>query len=119
MTRQPKKMSSRLSEKIVEKLKKEITEPRFEGMRFKDAMKFLLSDGVFAETGLPLAPFFELEAWIDAQQNTETAYTATELKNKSGEILERILRGERVQITKHGRVLATILPTSRTQSVDS
>ena len=65
-------------------------------------MRFILTDGILPASGLPAHSFLQLEDWIRSSSgSTDLVYTATELKNKSGEILEKVLQGKSVRIVKH------------------
>jgi len=94
---------------LAQALKREIEKDRFPGVTFKDAMEFLLSGGILPRSRLPARSFLALEDW--ARAHAETApriYTATELKNKTGEIIDEVLRGRTIRIAKHGRIIAEI-----------
>jgi prevent-host-death family protein len=41
---------------------------------------------------------------------TQITMTATELRNRSGDVVEAALRGDQVAITRHGRVVAYVVP---------
>jgi len=74
-------------------------------------MEFLLSGGVLPRSGLPARSFLLLEDWIRARElNAPKVFTATQLKNKTGEILEEVLRGRTVRLERHGRIIAEIRP---------
>ncbi len=104
-----KELSSCLNSVLIENLKQEIRRGSFPGISFKHAMEFILTDGILPESGLPVQSFLNLETWIHAQQELNTAsYSTTELKNKTGEILERVLSGTPVRLHRHGRMIAEI-----------
>lgn len=107
-------LSACLNEKTMELLRREIKAGRFSGLSFEQAMRFLLADGALPESGLPAVSFLKLEDWARSiAENTNVVYTATELKNKTGEILEKVLQGKTVRLVKHGREIAEIRPIKR------
>lgn len=107
-----KPLSTFLNEKTIELLRNEIAAKRFPGISFEQAMQFLLTDGALPASGLSATSFLRLEDWARsiAAENTEIVYTTTELKNKTGEILEQVLQGKSVRLIKHGREIAEIRP---------
>lgn len=106
-----KPLSTSLNEKTIQMLRREIAAKRFPGLTFEQAMQFILTDGVLPASGLPASSFLKLEDWMRTQGEAEgLSYTATELKNKTGEILEKVLQGKTVRIVKHGRMIAEIRP---------
>lgn len=106
-----KPLSACLSDRTIQLLRKEVAARRFPGVSFEQAMQFILTDGVLPASGLPASSFLKLEDWARAAgESADLAYSATELKNKSGEILEKVLQGKTVRILKHGREIAEIRP---------
>jgi hypothetical protein len=105
-------LSHLLHPELIENLKQAIRLGRFPGITFKQAMEFVLTDGVLPESDLPVQSFLDLEDWMRAQagpaavQGVELSYSATELKNKTGEILEKVLSGHVVRLHRHGRIIA-------------
>ena len=107
------KLSELLSGELVSQLKLEIEKNTFRGVTFQRAMQFLLTDGLLPSSGLPANSFLQLEDWVRREsEGAQVSYTATDLKNKTGEILDLVLRGRLVRLTKHGRVIAEIRPAS-------
>jgi prevent-host-death family protein len=106
-----KPLSSYLNERTIQLLRQEVAAKRFPDVTFEQAMQFLLTDGTLPASGLPASSFLKLEDWAcSAGESAELVYTATELKNKTGEILEKVLQGKAVRIVKHGREIAEIRP---------
>lgn len=101
-------LSSLLNDEAIQNLQNAIDRELFPGISFDDAMSFLLTDGVIPKSGLPVHSFLKLEDWARNFQDRSLNYTATELKNKTGEILERVLQGQTARIVKHGRPIAEI-----------
>ncbi len=102
-------LSDFLDPSLIDELKKKIHRGDFYGVTFKHAMEFILADGVIPESGLPVESFLMLEAWVKAfSEEWVLSYSATELKNKTGEILERVVGGYAVRLHRHGRVIAEI-----------
>ncbi len=104
-------LSHLLHPELIENLKQALRMGHFPGISFKQAMEFILTDGVLPESGLPVQSFLDLEDWMRAQdspvmKSVELSYSATELKNKTGEILEKVLSGHVVRLHRHGRVIA-------------
>lgn len=106
-----KPLSIFLNEGMIAALKKEIQSGNFKGISFEQAMQFILTDGIVPESDLPVTSFLKLEDWVRYFDKNKTfSYSATELKNKTGEILERVLQGNTIRLEKHGRVIAEIKP---------
>ncbi len=105
-----KSLSACLSDTTIEQLRRDIRAGIFPGVNFEQAMQFLLTNGILPASGLPATSFLKLEDWARTllAANDRLTYTATELKNKSGEILEKVLQGKVVQLVKHGRPIAEI-----------
>lgn len=103
-----KALSTLLSENLIFHLKELIKKGDLEGIEFQQAMQFLLTDGVLPEDGLPLLPFLKLENWARSfhESQMEVSFTTTELKNKTGLILEEVNRGKTVKLFRHGRPIA-------------
>ncbi|MCM0606981.1 MAG: type II toxin-antitoxin system prevent-host-death family antitoxin [Xanthomonadaceae bacterium] len=90
-----------------------ISEGYFPGIEFSVAMHFILNDGLMSESALPVQSLLKLESWVIAElKKNILSYSATELKNKTGEILDQVLRGNTVRLLKHGRAIAEITPVS-------
>lgn len=104
-------LSRLLNPSLIENLKKRCAAGFFPGVEFQTAMQFILNDGIVPESGLPAQSFLKLETWLlEESKKTTLSYSATELKNKTGEILEQVLRGNTVLLYKHGRAIAEIHP---------
>jgi prevent-host-death family protein len=104
-----KALSSVLNSELIENLRGKIQEGFFPEVKFQDAMEFILNDGIFPKSDLPAASFIKLQNWLQSEGRKQVlTYTATELKNKTGEILDQVLRGRTVQLIKHGRPIAEI-----------
>ncbi len=106
-----KNLSKCLTPKLMEALGEKIRAGAFPGLRFESAMQFILTNGILPEDGLPVQSFLKLEDWlISESKKSGIRYSATELKNKTGEILEQVLKGNVVELHKHGRLIARITP---------
>lgn len=103
-------MKELLNDKLIRALQAEIAKRRFPGISFENAMTFILTDGVLPASNLSTQSFLDLEDWVRAQSTV--AFSTTDLKNKTGEVLEHVARGKTVRLTKHGRVIAEIKPVS-------
>ena len=104
-----KPLSSYLNDENIQGLRKEIARGAFPGVSFEQAMQFLLTDGILPVGGSPAISFLHLEDWIRSIHEIQTlSYSTTELKNKTGEIIENVLRGKTVRLIKHGRPIAEI-----------
>ncbi len=103
-------LSQLMSDALVERLRECIHDGAFPGLDFETAMEFVLTDGVLPASGLPADSFLRLEEWMREQSTVRVQFTATELKNKTGLVLEQVLSGRDVTITKHGRPIAVIRP---------
>jgi len=111
MNKEPmkKELSSFLNPSLIEELKRKIARDEFKGLSFKQAMEFILTDGLMPENALPVGSILRLETWVRGFGEEQVfSYSATELKNKTGEILERVLAGNPVRLHRHGRVIAKI-----------
>jgi len=104
-----KPLSQLLNESTIEGIKMETAKKTFPGISFETAMKFILSDGILPSSEAPVRIFLDLEDWLRAQNSIPT-YSATDLKNKTGEIIEQVLRGRTIRLSKHGRAFAQIMP---------
>jgi prevent-host-death family protein len=105
-------LSSLLNEEVNRNLAHELRGARYHGVTFEQAMQFFLTDGVLPRSRAPVAAFLALEDWLRGQKAEEVATcSASELKNKTGEILEKVLRGHTVRILKHGREIARLVPS--------
>ena len=104
-----KTLSQLLSQETIRALRGKIDDRSFPGISFEDAMSFILSDGILPRSNLPAQSFLKLEDWLREHGKEEAlTYTASELKNKTGEILENVLKGKTVRLVKHGRPIAEI-----------
>ncbi len=45
--------------------------------------------------------------------STELSYTAFDAKNRLGELLDRVYRGQEITITRHGIEIARVIPIER------
>lgn len=108
-----KSLSDILGDDLIEKLRAKTARGDFPGIDFKTAMTFLLSDGVIPRSGLPVDSFVRLEDWARDFSQQGLSFTATELKNKTGVVLEHVIAGKTVTIFKHGRPVAQITPTGK------
>jgi hypothetical protein len=57
------KLSKLVDEELIAALRAALDAGRFPGITFTQAMEFLLTDGTFPASDLPLASFLELEDW--------------------------------------------------------
>lgn len=57
------KLSETITEATVEELRRAILVDEFPGVTFEQAMEFLLTDGLFPASGLPVESFLKLNAW--------------------------------------------------------
>ena len=105
-----KALSSLLCDALVEDLKDKTSAGAFPGVDFPTAMRFLLTDGVLPAHELPVDSFLCLEDWVREYEEARLDFTATELKNKTGLILEQVVAGRRITISRHGRPIAEIRP---------
>ena len=101
-------LSKFLDDKTLQALRTEIDHGRFPGVDFPTAMKFILTDGIVPQSDLPAQSFLDLESYLRSRPGE--IITATELKNQTGAILERVLRGTSVTVHRHGRAIARIIP---------
>ena len=99
-------LAQRVDKRLVEALRRKLAGGDFPGIGFDDAMKFLLTDGILPRSDQPVESYLRLEAWV--RRERQTTFSATELKNKTGQVLEAVARGERVIIERHGRPVAEI-----------
>lgn len=106
-----KPLSALLNEDTILKLRRELKSTQFRGVSFEQAMQFFLTDGILPTSKAGVSAFLGLEDWLRAQEKEGFAtFTATELKNKTGEILDLVLSGKKVKILKHGREIARMIP---------
>ena len=101
-------LSLLLNPTLIEKLKSKIKQGFFSEITFEQAMSFILTDGISPASDLPVHSLIKLENWVRAEGSTTLSYSATELKNKTGEILEKVLGGHTILLLKHGRAIAEI-----------
>ena len=101
-------LSSLVTDHLIERLRSKTARGDFPGVDFKTAMTFLLNDGVIPRSGLPVSSFLKLEDWARDEGSRSLSFTATELKNKTGVILQLVTAGKTVVIHKHGRPVAEI-----------
>lgn len=57
------KLSEAITESTAEELRRALFAGEFPGITFEQAMEFLLTDGLFPASGLPVESFLKLEAW--------------------------------------------------------
>lgn len=100
------RLSDRIDDTMIRELRRKLGEGIFPGISFEDAMKFLLSDGMIPVSGQPVESYLALETWVRSAR--DVTFSATDLKNKTGLILETVARGQRVIIERHGRPIAEI-----------
>lgn len=81
----------------------------FPGVRFEQAMKLALTDGVVPEDGLPVGSILAVDDWLRARRAV-ARFTTTDLKNRTGEVLDHVRRGHRIVLTRHGRPVAELRP---------
>lgn len=104
-----KSLSQLLNEQLIEDMKREISNGKFPKVSFEQAMQFILTNGVLPASDLPVTSFLRLEDWLHTRRDgNRIEYTTTELKNKTGEILQRVMEGQTVKLLKHGRPIAEI-----------
>jgi len=101
-------LPSLLPDALVEQLRDKTAAGDFPGVDFPTAMRFLLADGVVPADDLPVESLLRLEDWVRRSALTRMSFTATELKNKTGLILEHAVAGRPVIITRHGRPIVEI-----------
>ena len=61
------RLSDFATQEGIEKLRQAIDAGRFPGVPFEQAMKLILTDGIIAESGLPVSSVLALEEWIRQQ----------------------------------------------------
>lgn len=106
-----KPLSSLLDEAIIRDLMAACAQDRFPQVDFKVAMQFLLTDGILPVSELPTRSFLQIEDWIRQKtRSSPMTYSATELKNKTGDILRAVSQGKEVVILRHGKPIAVIHP---------
>jgi hypothetical protein len=105
-----KPLSQLLQPALIEDLRQAIARGEYPGLDFETAMKFLLTDGIVPASDLPVASLLRLEDWARTRTTAGLDVTATELKNRTGAIIEEVLRGRTVTIHRHGRAIAEIRP---------
>ncbi|HEX7668468.1 MAG TPA: hypothetical protein VF395_02740 [Polyangiaceae bacterium] len=66
-------LSETVTEAKVAGLRRAILLGHFPGITFEQAMEFLLTDGLFPESGLPVESFLKLSAWARNGGATESA----------------------------------------------
>jgi prevent-host-death family protein len=104
-------LSSILNPAIIEKLKKNTIQGFFPGIDFNHAMQFILTEGLMPANHLPVQSLIKVESWLRSEASkSQMSYSATDLKNKTGEILDQVIRGNTVILYKHGRAIAEIRP---------
>ena len=57
------KLSDAIDEATVAELRKALDDGDFPGVSFQHAMEFVLTNGTFPASGLPVHSFLKLEAW--------------------------------------------------------
>ena len=97
-------MKNNVTSQQVDALRTALNEGRFPGISFKQAMKFLLTDGTMPADDLPLDSMIALDDWRQASEPEPevTYFTATDLKNHTGRVVRAALLEGEVVITKHG-----------------
>ena len=109
-----KPVSKLLNDKVIQELKAAIGKGKFPGITFENAMTFFLTEGIIPESGLPTQSFLDLEQWIRTKNTRQPhAFTATELKNKTGTVIDSVMQGNEVTIVRHGRPIAVIRPVPK------
>ena len=103
-----KPLSHFLNEETIREIKDALHRGQFPKLTFEQAMQFILSDGILPASRLPVQSFLALEDWL--RNANQVSVTATELKNRTGEVIETVLKGKTVKLLKHGRVIAEIRP---------
>lgn len=108
-----KQIASALTDESIAELRRAIKSNQFPGLDFKTAMTFLLTNGISPKGDLPVASLLRLEDWAKdrlSQKPTTSTFTTTDLKNRTGEILDRVMAGGHVLLTRHGRIVAEVRP---------
>jgi hypothetical protein len=101
-------LSEILNEDLIQKLKTEIKNKKFGSLKFEDAMNFFLTDGIIPQSNLDPKIFLRLEDWAREHSSKIVEFTATDLKNKTGVVIDSALKGHTVHIIKHGRAIVEI-----------
>jgi len=108
MSRPSEKLSEFISDELITKLREESNNSKFPGISFEEAMQFILTDGIIPISNANVNSYLKLEDWIRSAFCKEVYFSATDLKNKTGAILEEALKGRLVKIVKHGRPIVEI-----------
>lgn len=98
-----------MDEAVVSALREAVDRGAFPGVSFEAAMKLALTDGVVPEDDLPVESLLALDDWL-RERGAVARFTTTDLKNRTGEVLEHVRRGHRVVLTRHGRAIAELRP---------
>ena len=101
-----KPLSSFLNEALIRDLQAAVARGKFPGVTFELAMNFILTDGVLPASGLPVQSFLKLEDLVRSHASASATFTATQLKNETGSVLDAVRAGKTVRITQHGRPFA-------------
>lgn len=101
-------LSAYLNAVLIQELRTAIQRKKFPKVSFEHAMSFLLTDGILPASGLPAQSFLQLEDWVRAHNTATASFTATQLKNQTGLVLDAVREGKTVTITQHGRPFAEI-----------
>ena len=101
-------LSEYLNEELIMDLKLLIQKGDFPGVSYKNAMAFILNDGILPESGLPAKSFLMLEDWVKSRGYKVVRFSATDLKNSTGLVVQKALEGNRVYIERHGRAILEI-----------
>lgn len=106
-----KPLSQLLTPPLLKELRHACRSGLFPGVGFEHAMAFLLTDGILPAPGLPAESFLRLEDWVrDRRKPSGLEFSATDLKNQTGRIIEAVLGGGEVVIRRHGKPIAVIRP---------
>jgi len=108
MSKPIEKLSAFVSDELIRKLREESNNGKFPGISFEEAMQFILTDGIIPKSNANVNSYLRLEDWVSSDFGREVYFSATDLKNKTGTILEEALKGRLVKIVKHGRPIVEI-----------
>jgi hypothetical protein len=105
----------KLTDVLLTEIKKHISKKTFKKITLKDAIEYVQSGGLIPNAKVDIDTWFKFDDFIQRWQSeksdaTAITFTATELKNKTGQILTCVLQGKKVNIQRHKRTIAVILP---------
>ena len=101
------KYSEHVNANLIKELKRVLKAGQFPKLQFEEAMQFLLSDGLAPKTEASIETLMKFEEWFVryVKADKTVVVTTSDLKNRTGEIVNYVLEGKTVLVSKHHKII--------------